>query len=138
MGEVSLGMQDAARPLVLVVEDDIHSARIAITALEHAGFRCRHAANAQDALAALTVERPALVVMDFNLPGLDGLQLTRWIKEDELTRDIPVLAVTAYAMEGDDEIARETGCSGYIAKPYDPALLVGEAKRLVDATRPDP
>jgi len=123
---------------VLVVEDDVHSARIATSALEHAGFRCRHVINAQDALAALKQERPDLVVMDFNLPGLDGLQLTRWIKEDDLTRDIPVLAVTAYAMQGDDEIARETGCSGYIAKPYDPALLVEEARRLVDATRPDP
>jgi CheY-like chemotaxis protein len=123
---------------VLIVEDDPHSARIAITALEHAGFRCQHAANAGDALAALQRERPQLVVMDFNLPGLDGLQLTRWIKDDELTREIPVLAVTAYAMEGDDEIARESGCSGYIAKPYDPALLVQEARRLTDAIRSDP
>jgi CheY-like chemotaxis protein len=131
-------MNRTAPPLVLVVEDDVHSARIAITALEHAGFRCRHASNAQDALASLKQERPELVVMDFNLPGLDGLQLTRWIREDDLTRDIPVLAVTAYAMQGDDEIARQTGCSGYIAKPYDPALLVGEARRLTDATRPDP
>ena len=131
-------MEHGAPRVVLVVEDDSHSARIAITALEHAGFRCRHATNAQDALAALRQERPDLVVMDFNLPGLDGLQLTRWIKEDELTREIPVLAVTAYAMEGDDQIARETGCSGYIAKPYDPALLVGEARRLTDATHPDP
>lgn len=131
-------MAEGQPALVLVVEDDAHSARIALTALEHAGFRCTHAANAHDALAALKHERPVLVVMDFNLPGLDGLQLTRWIKEDELTRDIPVLAVTAYAMEGDDEIARETGCSGYIAKPYDPAVLVREARRLIDATRPSP
>jgi len=131
-------VQGGHSPLVLVVEDDAHSARIAITALEHAGFRCTHAANAHDALAALKREQPLLVVMDFNLPGLDGLQLTRWIKEDELTRDIPVLAVTAYAMEGDDEIARETGCSGYIAKPYDPAVLVREVRRLIDATRPSP
>src|SRR5262245_19254922 len=123
-------MENPVKSLVLVVEDDPHSARIAITALEHAGFRCQHAANASDALAALQRERPQLVVMDFNLPGLDGLQLTRWIKDDELTREIPVLAVTAYAMEGDDQIARESGCSGYIAKPYDPALLVQEARRL--------
>ena len=131
-------MAEGQAALVLVVEDDPHSARIAVTTLEHAGFRCTHATNAHDALKALKGERPVLVVMDFNLPGLDGLQLTRWIKEDELTRDLPVLAVTAYAMEGDDEIARETGCSGYIAKPYDPAVLVREARRLIDATRPSP
>jgi len=123
-------------PLVLVVEDEAHSSRIAVAALEHAGLRCQTAANAGEALAALQAERPQLVLMDFNLPGLDGLQLTRWIKEDDLTRDIPVLAVTAYAMEGDAEIARECGCAGYIAKPYDPADLVREAKRLLDATRP--
>lgn len=130
-------MQDpAAAPLVLVVEDDPHSCRIAVAALEHAGFRCQTAANAGEALAALQRERPQLVLMDFNLPGLDGLQLTRWIKEDDLTRDIPVLAVTAYAMEGDADIARASGCAGYIPKPYDPADLVRETKRLLDATRP--
>jgi len=121
-------------PLVLVVEDDIHCGRIATMALEHAGFRCRLAVDAQEALQALSAERPRLVVMDFNLPGMDGLQLTRWMKEDALTRDIPVLAVTAYAMEGDDTIALESGCASYIAKPYDPARLVEEARRLFDAT----
>ncbi len=124
--------------LVLVVEDDPHSSRVAVTALEHAGFRCLAAANADEAIAALERERPHLILMDFNLPGTDGLQLTRWLKQDELTRDIPVLAVTAYALEGDAEIARETGCAGYISKPYDPALLVREARRLVDASGANP
>ena len=126
----------APAPLVLIVEDDLHSCRIAVAALEHAGFRCQTAANAGEALTDLQRERPQVVLMDFNLPGLDGLQLTRWIKEDDLTRDIPVLAVTAYAMEGDADIARESGCAGYLAKPYDPADLVRETKRLLDATRP--
>jgi two-component system cell cycle response regulator DivK len=124
--------------LVLVVEDDPHSSRVAMKALEHAGFRCRAAASAGEALDALRVERPDLVVMDFNLPGLDGVELTRWLKEDEHTRDIPVVAVTAYAMEGDADIAREAGCAGYIAKPYDPAVLVREARRLIDAAGTHP
>jgi CheY-like chemotaxis protein len=94
--------------------------------------------DAQQALVALRSERPRLVVMDLNLPGLDGLQLTRWMKEDELTRDIPVLAVTAYALEGDDAIAINSGCAAYIAKPYDPARLAEEAKRLVNATDAHP
>jgi len=126
-------MQPSAEPLVLVVEDDPHSRRIAVAALEHAGFRCAIAGNADEGLAALQRERPQLVVMDFNLPGLDGLELTRWIKADALTNSIPVLAVTAYALDGDADIARESGCAGYIAKPYDPAVLIREARRLTDA-----
>jgi CheY-like chemotaxis protein len=125
----------AVRRLVLVVEDDLHSTRVAIATLEHAGFRCVSAASATEALEALRRERPSLVLMDLNLPGLDGLQLTRWMKDDAWTRDIPVLAVTAYALEGDADIARQAGCAGYVAKPYDPARLVGEARRLLDEAR---
>ena len=124
-------------PPILVVEDEPHSRRIATMALEHAGYRCAQAANAAEALAALQRERPRLVVMDLNLPGTDGLQLTRWLKEDALTRDIPVLAVTAYAMPGDLDIASEAGCDGYIAKPYDPHALVREVRRLLDARAHD-
>lgn len=121
-------------PLVIVVEDDSHSSRIAMTVLEHAGFRCVHARNVDEALVALRRERPRLFVMDLNLPGVDGLELTRWLKSDALTSEIPVLAVTAYALDGDADIAREAGCDGYLAKPYDPQVLEREARRLLDAT----
>lgn len=67
-------------PLILVVEDDSHSRRIATSALEHAGFRCAQASNEREALAELRRELPDLVVMDLNLPVIDGLQLTRWLK----------------------------------------------------------
>lgn len=127
-----------SRAFVLVVEDDLHSTRVAIATLEHAGFRCVSAANATEALEALRRERPDLILMDLNLPGLDGLQLTRWLKDDALTRDIPVLAVTAYAQEGDADLARQAGCGGYVAKPYDPARLVAEARRLLDGARETP
>lgn len=120
-------------PLVVVVEDDPHSSRIAATVLAHAGFRCVQARNVDEALSALRRERPRLFVMDLNLPGVDGLELTRWLKSDALTREIPVLAVTAYAMDGDADIAREAGCDGYVAKPYDPQDLAREARRLIDA-----
>ena len=122
-----------AAPLILIVEDEPHSRRIAVMALEHAGFRCVPTANADEALEALRRERPHLVVMDLNLPGTDGLQLTRWLKDDPLTSRVPVLAVTAYAMEGDGDIARQCGCDGYIAKPYDPSDLIREVRRLLDA-----
>jgi len=118
-------------PLILVVEDNPHNLRVAVLALEHAGFRCAQAADTAQALDLLRETRPQLIVMDLNLPGVDGLELTRWLKDDELTRRIPVLAVTAYALEGDAEIARDAGCDGYIAKPYDPQILVEEAKRLL-------
>jgi CheY-like chemotaxis protein len=84
-------MQPSAEPLVLVVEDDPTQPPYRVAALEHAGFRCAIAGNADEGLAALQRERPQLVVMDFNLPGLDGLELTRWIKADALTNSIPVL-----------------------------------------------
>ena len=130
--------QAAQGPLVLIVEDDFHSRRVAILTLERAGFRCVAAACADEALAALGHERPSVVLMDLNLPGLDGLELTRWMKNDPGTREIPVMAVTAYALDGDVDIARAAGCTGYIAKPYDPAALVEEVKRLVLGTRPNP
>lgn len=120
--------------LILVVEDDSHSRRIAVSALEHAGFRCAHACDAREALAELRRERPHLVVMDLNLPMIDGLQLTRWLKGDTLTHHIPILAVTAYVMPGDVDIAREAGCDGYLTKPYDPRALVENVRRLLDAS----
>ena len=123
-------MTDA--PLILIVEDDPHSLRVAKLALEHAGFRCIGATDAAEALSDLKRTRPRLVVMDINLPGVDGLELTRWLKEDELTRHIPVLAVTAYAMAGDSDIARAAGCDGYITKPYELEHLIREARRLLD------
>ena len=120
--------------LILIVEDDSHSSRIAVSTLEHAGFRCAHAANSREALAELRRELPHLVVMDLNLPVIDGLQLTRWLKGDPLTREIPILAVTAYAMPEDVDIVREAGCDGYLTKPYAPRVLVENVRRLLDAT----
>jgi two-component system cell cycle response regulator DivK len=128
----------AQTPLVLIVEDDPHSRRVAVLTLERAGFRCVAADCADAALVALGRERPSIVLMDLNLPGLDGLELTRWIKNDPSTREIPVMAVTAYALDDDADIARAAGCTGYIAKPYDPAALVEEVKRLVLGTPPHP
>jgi CheY-like chemotaxis protein len=126
-----------AAPLVLVVEDELHSRRIAVMALEHAGFRCAQATDVQEALEALRRERPDVVVMDINLPGIDGLQLTRWLKDDDLTHTIPVVAVTAYTMEGDADLTQAAGCDAYIGKPYDPSVLVREVRRLLDATARD-
>jgi two-component system cell cycle response regulator DivK len=122
-----------AAALILIVEDDSHSRRIAATTLEHAGYRCVVASNAREALAELKREPPRLVVMDLNLPVMDGLQLTRWFKGDPLTQDIPVLAVTAYALPEDDRIVREAGCDGYLTKPFDPQALVELVRRLLDA-----
>ena len=127
------GVPMSSTALILVVEDEPHSRRIAVMTLEHAGFRVEQAVDVEEALALLRVERPCAIVMDLNLPGIDGLQLTRWLKEDELTGGIPILALTAYALEGDRDIARECGCDAYLAKPYDPGALVQEVRRLLDA-----
>jgi len=120
--------------LILVVEDDSHSCRIAVSALEHAGFRCAQSTNVREALVELRQELPDLVVMDLNLPVVDGLQLTRWLKGDPLTCKIPILAVTAYAMPEDVDIVREAGCDGYLTKPYAPRVLIENVRRLLDAS----
>jgi CheY-like chemotaxis protein len=86
----------------------------------------REARTAQEAFEILKTERPDLILMDVQLPGMDGLEATRKLKGDAVTRDIPVVAVTSYAMTGDREQALAIGCAGYITKPIDTATFVQE------------
>jgi CheY-like chemotaxis protein len=92
------------------------------------------ATTAQEALNQLKMEGPDLILMDIQLPGMDGLELTRRLKENPDTRRIPVLALTSYAMKGDRELAMAAGCAGYITKPIDKTTLLREvAKTLMEA-----
>jgi CheY-like chemotaxis protein len=91
--------------------------------LEAKGYQVRAAADAEEALALLETFRPRLILMDIQLPGMDGLELTRRLKAAPATRDIVILAVTAQAMKGDEERALAAGCDGYIAKPVDTRAL---------------
>lgn len=112
-----------AREPVLIVDDNRINLELAQAILENAGYDVRIAADADEALAAIATERPGLILMDIQLPGVDGLALTRRLKADPATQSIPVIALTAYAMKGDAEKAREAGCDGYVSKPVEVRTL---------------
>jgi CheY-like chemotaxis protein len=108
---------------ILIVDDNPLNLKLTRVLLAGAGYVVRSAADADEALAALAGFRPRLILMDIQLPGMDGLELTRRLKADPATRDIIVVALTAYAMKVDEQKAREAGCDGYIAKPIDTRTL---------------
>jgi two-component system cell cycle response regulator DivK len=102
---------------VLIVEDNPANMTLAIFLLESAGHTVINATNAEAGLTLARAKQPNLILMDIQLPGMDGLEATRLLKQDETTRTIPVIALTALAMKGDEERIRAAGCDGYIAKP---------------------
>lgn len=102
---------------VLVVEDNASNLTLATFLLESAGHTVLSATDAEAGLTLARDEQPALILMDIQLPGMDGLEATGILKGDPLTREIPVIALTALAMKGDEERIRAAGCDGYIAKP---------------------
>ena len=104
---------------VLIVDDNPVNLKLVTYVVEAAGFEVSTAVDADRALAAIAAARPDVILMDLQLPGIDGLELTRRIKADAATRDITVIAVTAYAMKGDREKAIAAGCDDYVTKPID-------------------
>jgi two-component system cell cycle response regulator DivK len=102
---------------VLVVEDNVANMKLATFLLQSVGHTVLSATNAEAGLALARDEQPDLILMDIQLPGMDGLEATALLKADDATRAIPVIALTALAMKGDEERIREAGCDGYIAKP---------------------
>ena len=102
---------------VLIVEDNAANMTLAIFLLESAGHTVISATDAEAGLTLARAEQPRLILMDIQLPGMDGLEATVLLKQDDATRGIPVIALTALAMKGDEERIRAAGCDGYIAKP---------------------
>ena len=102
---------------VLVVEDNPANMKLAIFLLQSAGHTVLSATDAEAGLTLARAERPNLILMDIQLPGMDGLEAIVLLKRDDATRAIPVIALTALAMKGDEERIRAAGCEGYIAKP---------------------
>jgi CheY-like chemotaxis protein len=105
--------------LVLVVDDNAVNLKLVRVILHRDGHDVRTAASAEEALAQLETLRPPLILMDVQLPGMDGLALTRRIKADPRHAGTRIVALTAYAMKGDEAKARAAGCDGYITKPID-------------------
>ena len=108
---------------VLIVDDNPANLKLARVVLSAAGFEVRTAVDAEAALVALGSFQPRLILMDLQLPGMDGFDLTRRLKADPAHRGVLVIALTAYAMKGDEEKARAAGCDGYLAKPIDTRSL---------------
>jgi two-component system cell cycle response regulator len=104
---------------ILIVDDNVQNLKLARVILAYEGYDVWTAADAEEALALLRTARPRVILMDIQLPGMDGLQLTRQLKADPSTRSIGVIALTAYAMKGDEEKALAAGCDGYLSKPID-------------------
>jgi two-component system, cell cycle response regulator DivK len=102
---------------VLIVEDNPANMKLATFLVQSAGHTVLSATNAEDGLTLALGDQPNLILMDIQLPGMDGLEATGLLKQDDATRDIPVIALTALAMKGDEERIRAAGCDGYIAKP---------------------
>jgi CheY-like chemotaxis protein len=108
---------------ILVVDDNPANGKLVRFLLTKRGYDVRVAMDAVEALSLLETFEPQLILMDLQLPGMDGLELTRRLKTQDRTRDIPIIAVTAYAMKGDEQKARAAGCDGYVTKPIDTHAL---------------
>ena len=108
---------------VLIVDDNPVNLKLARVVLAAEGYEVRTASDAEEAMAILRDFNPRLILMDIQLPGMDGLELTRRLKSDPAKRGIVILAMTAYAMKGDEEKTIAAGCDGYIAKPIDTRRL---------------
>ena len=126
---------------ILIVDDNPLNMKLVNVLLAGEGYRVRTAADTEEALAVLEECHPQMILMDIQLPGIDGLELTRRLKADPSTRDITILGLTAYAMKGDEERIRSAGCDGYIPKPIDtralPALIKSFLNREMITTVPN-
>jgi len=123
-------MGSGVRGPVLLVEDDAETRHAYRTLLEHAGWSVHEASDGEQASRIVVGVLPCVVVMDISIPGIDGWEMTRRLKLDERTRDVPVLLVTGHALDEDRQRARDLGCAGYLVKPLSPSRFVEEVERL--------
>lgn len=110
---------------ILIVDDNPTNLKLVTYLVKASGYDVDTAADAETAITAIAAARPALILMDLQLPGIDGLELTRRLKKNPETADIKIIAVTAYAMKGDQEKALAAGCDGYVTKPIDTRSFPG-------------
>ena len=123
-------------PLILVVDDTKDTRELFVEYLRLAGFEAEQAESGTEALRKAVALRPAAIVMDLEMPEMDGWEATRRLKADKQTRDIPVVALSAHVMEGARKKATEAGCSGFLPKPCYPTHVTEELHRVLAATRP--
>ena len=116
---------------ILVVEDQMDSLQILRDLLRVNGYEMTEAQNGEEAIAAVAKDRPDLILMDIQLPIMDGYEATRRIKADPSLRSIPIIAVTSYALSGDEEKARAAGCNDFVPKPYSPRQLLAKIREYL-------
>jgi len=116
---------------VLIAEDQDDLRRILHLALKSAGFHVVEATNGAEAVASAGVEKPDLILMDIQLPVLDGYEAIRQIRASGIAGKVPIIAVSSFAMKGDAEKATAAGCDAYVTKPYSPMQLLGLVKQML-------
>ena len=116
---------------ILVVEDNPLNLKLASTVLRAAGHDAVGAIDADEAARAIAQRKPDLILMDLGLPGKDGYEFTRELRQRSDTKDVPILAVTSFAMKGDRTKAMEAGCNAYLTKPIDRLSLLEQVRRLL-------
>ena len=116
---------------ILVVEDNELNMKLFHDLLEAHGYNILQTRDGMEALKLARAHKPDLILMDIQLPEVSGLEVTKWIKEDDALKAIPIIAVTAFAMKGDEEKIREGGCEAYIAKPISVASFVAAVKSFI-------
>ena len=117
--------------IVLIVEDNELNMKLFRDLLEAHGYQTSGTSNGVEALDLVRKMRPDLILMDIQLPQVSGLEVTRWIKDDPELRAIPVVAVTAFAMKGDEERIREGGCEAYLSKPISVGKFIETVRRFI-------
>lgn len=115
---------------VLIVEDNELNMKLFHDLLDAYGYLTVQTRNGLDALTLARIHRPDLILMDIQLPEVSGLEVTKWLKEDEELRDIPIVAVTAFAMKGDEERIRSGGCEAYVSKPISVSVFLETVRRF--------
>lgn len=129
-------MATNAKRQVLIVEDNALNMRLFSDLLEATGYETLQCVDGAKAIELALANHPDLIVMDIQLPEVSGLDITRWLKDDERTKDIPVLAVTAFAMRTDEVLVREAGCEGYLSKPIQVRSFLSKVDELLQAEVP--
>ena len=116
---------------ILVIEDHEDNRRIFRDLLTSAGYEVIEAVTGEEGVTSAETHRPGLILMDIQLPGIDGYEATRRIKANPALREIPIIAVTSYALSGDDVKAFEAGCAAYVSKPFSPRELLAKIREYL-------
>ena len=117
---------------ILIVEDNLTNLKLVKMVLIKAAYTVHTTMDAEEAQTVLVDLHPALILMDIQLPGMDGLTLTRLLKQNPATHDIPIVALTAYAMQGDKQKALDAGCDGYISKPINTRTFMEKITKYLE------